>query len=159
MLCNPQRRANARDVSAALGPVVWFPVCLPLVYCARRVIADTTPQHQPEGKLCSGQNDEAKSTRDVMGQGRAEQRKLGWLCRMEAGQCCWLWCCLEKAPRVPGCDILLTAACLGSGGIPACLPVGSCLGVAAPLGCYRPLDFSFCLYTQYSCRKALNLRI
>lgn len=31
-------------------------------------------------------------------------------------QCHWLWCCLEKAPRVPGCDILLTAACLGSGG-------------------------------------------
>lgn len=72
-LCNPQHRANARDVSAAVGPVVRFPVCLPLVYCARRVIADTTPQHQPEGKLCSGQNDEAKCTWDVMGQGRAEQ--------------------------------------------------------------------------------------
>lgn len=115
-LCNSQHRANARDVCSAVRPSVQCPVCLPLLYCTFRVTADPTPQHQPAGKLCSGQNDGAKSNGNVMGQGRAGQRKPGWLCRMEAVQCHWLWCCLEKAPRVPGCDILLTAACLEPGG-------------------------------------------
>lgn len=50
------------------------------------------------------------------------------------------------------------ADCSMSGvwGDPMCLPAGSCSGAAAPLWCYRPLDFFFCLYAQYSCRKALT---
>lgn len=76
MLCNSQHRANARDVSTAVGPVVRFPVRLPLLYCTRRVRAGTTPQHQTEGKLCSDQNGEAKSNQDVMGQSRAEEIRL-----------------------------------------------------------------------------------
>lgn len=90
-----------------------------------------------------------------MGQGRTEEIRLAVQDGSDAMPLALVL--FGKAPRVPGCDILLTAACLGSGGILMCLPAGSCSRAAAPLCCCRPLDFSLCLYIQYSCRKDLNL--
>lgn len=125
-----------------MSPPLSVPLCGAFPCCIVAEESELVPPHSTSQKGNSALARMMRPSLTRMRWGRAEQRKSGWLCRMEAVQRCWLWCCLEKAPRVPGCDILLTAACLGSGGIPMCLPAGSCSSPTTPLCCYRPFDFS-----------------
>lgn len=140
VLRNSQHRPNARDVCAAVGSAVQCPVCLPLLYCTCRVTADATPQHQT--KLCSGQNDGAKSNGNVMGQGRAEEIRLAVQDGSSAVPLALVL--FGKGAMCPRVRHPADCSVSGVWGIPRCLPAGSCSRAAAPLCCYRPLDFSFC---------------
>lgn len=116
-----------------LLPVLWYSSPY-----TTRVTADTTPWCPPEEGLCSGQNGKAKPNWDVMGWGRAERSRAEQnrrlpvqlaeirLAAQDGSDAVKLALVLfgKGTARVPGCDILLVAACPGVCGDPG-LPSSS----------------------------------